>query len=216
MSDISNIIEFYKITTTLKDTIRTGWKYWNVKKERLESIAEHVYGTCMLAIAIWSESAPDIDICKVMMMLALHETEETIIGDMTPYDEGYDKKYIKGHEAVAKVFENMAQRDRCVALIEEFDEKATPEALFAYKIDKLECDFQAKRYDDLGQTSLDNAEDIIKFSPSIQNLKNNGAERTSDFFILTDKRHYRLGLNDGEEDIFTRLADYLLNNKVFD
>ena len=43
---------------------RTGWKTWNVKRDRLESVAEHVYGVQMLAIAMKSEYSYDIDINK--------------------------------------------------------------------------------------------------------------------------------------------------------
>ena len=40
--------------------IRTGWKDWNVKRERIESVAEHVYGVQMLAIAMKHEFEYDI------------------------------------------------------------------------------------------------------------------------------------------------------------
>lgn len=51
-----NIMHFYLLATQLKYKIRSGWdeKHWNVSKERLESIAEHVYGTCILALGIYS------------------------------------------------------------------------------------------------------------------------------------------------------------------
>jgi len=39
MNSAKNVIEFYTLCNSLKDTIRTGWKDWNVKRERLESVA---------------------------------------------------------------------------------------------------------------------------------------------------------------------------------
>ena len=83
---IKTILDYYILTSKLKDVIRSGWKAWGVKRERLESVAEHIYGTCMLAVAIWSETLPEVNISEVIMMLALHETEEVIIGDITPFD----------------------------------------------------------------------------------------------------------------------------------
>ncbi len=62
---INNIIKFYNLATTLKDKIRSGWKLWHVSKERLESVAEHIYGTYILAIAIDSEFEVNIDLNKV-------------------------------------------------------------------------------------------------------------------------------------------------------
>lgn len=45
---LKNAMRFYLLATQLKYKIRSGWdeKHWNVSKERIESIAEHVYGTC--------------------------------------------------------------------------------------------------------------------------------------------------------------------------
>ena len=50
---IQNIMQFYTMCVKLKNTIRTGPLVWNIKRERVESVAEHIYGTQMLAIAIY-------------------------------------------------------------------------------------------------------------------------------------------------------------------
>ena len=49
---LKNAMRFYLLATKLKYKIRSDWeeKHWNVSKERIESLAEHVYGTCILAI----------------------------------------------------------------------------------------------------------------------------------------------------------------------
>ena len=71
---IKTILDYYILTNRLKDLIRTGWKRWGVQKARLESVAEHIYGTCMLAVAIWSETLQEVNLSEVILMLALHET----------------------------------------------------------------------------------------------------------------------------------------------
>ena len=90
MNKAQKVIEFYTLTNVLKNTIRKGWLNWHVKAERVETVAEHVYATQMLALAMYSEYKYDIDIKKVIYMLAIHELEETIIGDLTFKD--IDKK----------------------------------------------------------------------------------------------------------------------------
>ena len=69
MSKEENVLRYYVLCNKLKDIVRTGWKDWHVKRERIESIAEHIYGTQMLAIAMKSEYQYDIDIEKVILML---------------------------------------------------------------------------------------------------------------------------------------------------
>ena len=79
MDSVQNVLNFYVLCNRLKDVIRTGWQDWHVKRGRIESVAEHVYSTQMLAIAMYSEFNYDLDILKVIYMLAIHELEETII-----------------------------------------------------------------------------------------------------------------------------------------
>jgi len=143
-----NVIDFYIICIRLKDTIRTGWTNWGVQKDRLESVAEHIYGTQMLAIAMWSEYKYDIDMTKVLTMLAVHELEETVIGDLTIFNTDAQTKKDMGHKAVTDILGKLSSGDTIKNLIFEFDERKTKEARFAYFCDKLEADLQCKIYDE--------------------------------------------------------------------
>ena len=86
MKKEENVINYYMLCNKLKNTIRKGWINWNIKAERVESVAEHIYGTLMLALAMKSEFEYDLDINKVLYMLAIHELGEIIIGDLTPFE----------------------------------------------------------------------------------------------------------------------------------
>ena len=153
-----NVIEFYVLCNKLKDVVRTGWEIWGVNRFRIESVAEHIYGAQMLAIAMWSEFKYDIDIAKVLTMLAVHEVEEIVIGDLTQWQITKDEKLIKGKEAVRKVFSKLGNAKKFEDLIDEFNAKQTKEAKFAYFCDKLECDLQSKIYDEEGCVDLNNQE----------------------------------------------------------
>lgn len=150
-----SVIEFYLMCNKLKRVIRTGWQDWNVKAERLESVAEHIYGVQMLALAMKSQYQYDIDISKVIKMLAVHELEEIFIGDLTLFQISKEEKDILGHEAVSKVLKDLIDRQEIKSLIVEFDERKTREAKFAYQCDKLECDLQSRVYDTNAEVSLD-------------------------------------------------------------
>ncbi len=158
MSKEQNVLNYYILCNTLKDVVRTGWKDWKVKRERIESIAEHVFGVQMLAIAMKSEYQYDIDIMKVIYMLAIHELGETIIGDLTSFQISKEEKEKIEHEAVHKILGSLIDGDKIEALFLEFDDHKTPEALFAYQCDKLECDIQCKLYDQEGCVDLEHQE----------------------------------------------------------
>ena len=150
------VLNYYVLCNKLKDVIRTGWKTWNVKRDRLESVAEHVYGVQMLAIAMKSEYSYDIDIMKVILMLAVHELGETVIGDLTQFDISKEEKEIIEHEAVSKILSGILDGKEIENLFLEFDSHSTKEAMFAYMCDKLECDLQCKLYDEEGCVDLNN------------------------------------------------------------
>ena len=214
MNKVENVIEYYVLTNKLKEVVRTGWKYWHVKKERLESIAEHIYGTCMLAIAVWSESLPTVNLAEVLMTLAVHETEELIIGDLTPYDKDYKDKNAKGEKAIEEIFKNLMCKEIYTTLIKNFNEQSTPEAIFAYKCDKLECDLQAKLYDERFNIKYEDADDKVKNDPRIVKLKERGAKKMSTFFLQSDKAKFPPAPEGEEADLFNEIFKYIEKNPI--
>ncbi len=149
MTKEENVIKFYVLCNRLKDLIRTGWLDWHVKRDRLESVAEHIYSTQMLAIAIHSEyNYSDIDLGKVIFLLAIHELGEIIIGDLTQFQISKEEKKKIEHEAVHKLLKNLISCENLEKLFIEFEEQKSKEAFFAYQCDKLECDLQSCLYDE--------------------------------------------------------------------
>ena len=107
-----NIIRFYILANKLKNIIRRGWIEIGIDKERLESDAEHIYGTLMLAIAINSEYELDLDMYKVLKILALHETEEILMPDYTVRSNITKlEKNEQGRVAVSKVVSGLASKN---------------------------------------------------------------------------------------------------------
>lgn len=205
---LRNSMRFYLLATQLKYKIRSGWDktHWNVSKERIESIAEHVYGTCILALSIDSEFKTNLDINKVIKMLVLHKLGEVIIGDITPFDNiTPEEKMKKEHEAMREVIGDLVNQEEFLSLLFEFDEKKTKEAIFAHHCDKLEADIQAKVYQDMGcQHSLDEQEDNVVFkSNKVQQMVKDGAQTAFDIWYEWDKSLYY------DDEDFARLLDYV-------
>ncbi len=208
MSKEENVVRYYVFCNRLKNIIRTGWKDWNVKRERIESVAEHIYGVQMLAIAMNSEYEYDIDIFKVIMMLAVHELEEIIIGDLTQFDISKQEKEKMGHEAVDIVLKGLTMKDEIKRLILEFDERKTTEAKFAYYCDKLECDLQCKLYDMEMCVNLNNQENNKSFyDPVVQELlkKENS---WSDMWLTFGQKRYNYDEN------FRAVSNFVMKNDI--
>ena len=202
---ILNVLHYYYETATLKEVERTGWKEWNVSRNRrIESIPEHIYGTQHLAMAIFSEFDLDIDIFKVVTMLSLYETEEINIGDKTPFDGISDADKLKmGKVAVNKTFSTLRKKEMFINIIDEFNERKTPEAIFAYLCDKMECDLQAKKYSDEGRCSFENVSPNVLGDVRVQKIIANGAKTVADVFIDYDTYRYT------ENNIFFDMIHFL-------
>ena len=204
MTKEERVINYYVLCNKLKTTIRTGWKDWKVNKERLESVAEHIYGTQMLAIAMKSEYEYDIDIYKVIMMLAVHELEEIYIGDLTSFQITKQEKMKIGTEAVKKVLSNLTNKLEIENLILEYEKRETKEAKFAYYCDKLECDLQCRLYDLEKTVDVTNQEGNISFNDErVQSLlkQNKG---WSEMWMLYGQSKYNY------DDNFKKVSDYAM------
>ncbi len=185
---IRNILQFYLLANELKDKIRSGWKAWNIDRERVESVAEHIYGTCILAIAIDSEFNLNVDIYKVVMMLVLHEIEEIKIGDLTPFDKvTKEEKRKLGKQAVEEILHNLNKKVKYIDLIEEFERMQTKESVFAKMCDKLEADIQCKIYCEEKCIDIDKEENInLRNDQRVKVLQEKGEKTLADLFIEND------------------------------
>lgn len=208
MSKEQNVINYYVICNRLKNVIRTGWKNWNVQRERIESVAEHIFGVQMLAIAMKSEYQYDVDIMKVIFMLAVHELGETVIGDLTQFQISKEEKEKLEHEAVHRILGGLLDGSQIESLFLEFDAHNTKESMFAYQCDKLECDLQSKLYDEEGCVNLEKQDgnDTLKDS-RVQELLKAGAS-WSTMWLRFGQQVYPYDNN------FRAVSDYAIHNDI--
>ncbi len=211
MSKENNIIRFYMIATQLKYKIRTGYIEVGIEKERLESVAEHIYGCLILAISISSEYDLDLDMYKVLKMITLHELEECLMPDytvrsnITPED-----KILKGKECVHNAVKGLYAAGEIEELLDEFNAHKTKESIFCYHIDKIECDFQAKMYDLEGVMSYEKAREDLPFYGDRADEIDRKSKTASDFWIEYDRPKYK------DDPIFEELLNEMQKKKELD
>lgn len=210
---IKEAMRFYLLATKLKYKIRSGWdqNHWNIKSDRIESVAEHVYGTSILAISLNSQFDLGVDMEKVLKMIAIHEIGEVLIGDITPFDNITPKqKEEMEHKAMRDVLGDLCEKDELFDLLLEFDEHKTKEGRFAYLCDKIEADIQAKVYQDKGcHHSLEEQDHNAAFkNPRTHEMIRNGAKEPFDIWYEWDKSRFE------DSEIFTKVLEYIKNNNT--
>ena len=184
----NNVIEFYKMANNLKNVVRTGWKEVGIPSDKVESVADHVYGTMILSLGIVSEAKLDLDLEKVFKMILIKELykgvsnkEESIITS----NKVEDKK-----ASVEKVVSKLSSNGDLLGIYDEYDSQSTKEAKFAKKVCKLESDLQAKIYEKNGDFTIENAKSDIDNYPDDIREKVGIIKNASDGWIIYDRDFY--------------------------
>ena len=209
---IKNVCEFYAITHKLKNTLRSGWQLWRVDADRFESVAEHIYGTQMLALAINCEFDLGFDMAKIALMLAIHEVGESIIGDVPRTGSPYTKeqKQKMEMEAVTKILGGICNSEKLMELFIEFEENNTREARFCNLIDRLECGLQIKYYEEQG--CVDFAKDRPQAcKDKMQPFIDEGITTLSGVWLTNYIRTIF-----GQDEVIKSIAQFAIENKIFE
>ena len=108
---------------------------------RRENSAEHSWHLIVAAMIMRERCRGDVDLLRVLEMLALHDLVEIDAGDTFAYDANHlTTKSEREAAAADRIFSLLPsdQAARCRALWEEFEEHASPEACFANALDRLQ------------------------------------------------------------------------------
>ena len=134
LKDIEFIVELDKMKTILRQTTL-------VDKSKRENDAEHSWHISVMAMILSEYANEEVDVCKVIKMLLVHDLVEIYAGDTFCYDvEGNKDKNERETKAADKIF-GMLDEDKgreLKKLWEEFEEMKTKEALFAASMDRLQ------------------------------------------------------------------------------
>jgi putative hydrolase of HD superfamily len=146
ITDVDGLLEFLRATEKLKVNRRSGY----TSDGEPESVAEHSWRVCMMALALQNELR-DVNLGKLLAMCVVHDLGEAIGGDIPAPEQARrvaaDPKATKSAAErqdlltlVAPLHESV--RTSIVALWDEYDAARSPEARVAKALDKLETILQ--------------------------------------------------------------------------
>ena len=133
---MQQIIDFVLELDKLKGVTR---KTRPLGLDRYENSAEHSWQIALLAASLAQHAEQPIDVNRVIGMLLVHDIGEIDTGDTLVYVEGgWDERKAAERAAVRRIFGLLpeAQAAHFMALWQEFDDAATPEARFAHAADR--------------------------------------------------------------------------------
>ena len=150
------VVEVFYEFNHLKTLYRQGWLRHGIPKDQCETVAEHSMGVALLALFLADEFFPALDKGKLIRMGLLHDFGEIYAGDIVPGKMSLEAKHALERKSVERVFAKLSRGRDYLAVWEEFEAQATPEARFMKEIDRLEMGLQASVYeqDGLGDLSV--------------------------------------------------------------
>ena len=133
---MQQIVDFVLELDKLKGVTR---KVKPLGLDRYENSAEHSWQLMLFAVSLAPYAAAPIDLDRVIKMLLVHDVGEIDTGDTIVYaEEGLAERKAAERVAVERIFGLLppAQAAPLLALWQEFEDAATPEARFAHAIDR--------------------------------------------------------------------------------
>jgi putative hydrolase of HD superfamily len=85
MTNAQDIIDLIRSASILKRVGRSGWSLAGVDCARLESVAEHTYGTVVVSMFISQyliKKKMELDLAKVTIMAMIHDLPESVTSDI--------------------------------------------------------------------------------------------------------------------------------------
>ncbi len=161
------LFDFFYLTTELKRVPRKGWKS-KVGIEHPESVADHTYGTALMAMVF--SDAHNLDTEKILKMALLHDLAESITGDYMPEEISKENKETAENEAIKEILAKLPNSIACKYenIWNEYTQAKTKESVLLHEIDKFEMAIQAVKYSSEGFSNeklamfIDSAKNGIK------------------------------------------------------
>lgn len=128
------ILEIDALKRVLRQTLLTDGS-------RRENSAEHSWHLALMAPLLAEYAATPVDLLRVIKMLLVHDVVEIDAGDAFAYDAGANEgKEERERRAARRIFGLLPdeQGAELLALWEEFEAAATPEARYAIALDRLQ------------------------------------------------------------------------------
>jgi putative hydrolase of HD superfamily len=130
------LVEADRLKDVLRRTVTTGGR-------RPENSAEHTWHIVLFAMTLAEHAeAKQLDLLRVLRMLAIHDLVEIDAGDTFAYDTGgmagqHEREALAANRIFGLLPPDQAMEFR--ALWDEFEAKATPEARFALACDRFQA-----------------------------------------------------------------------------
>ncbi|HSG90878.1 MAG TPA: HD domain-containing protein [Pseudomonadales bacterium] len=139
-ASLEGALAFIREAERLKSVTRFAW----TSTGRRESTAEHTWRLCLMAM-VFEPRLADIDLARLLKLCVIHDLGEAIHGDVPATEQDPDDDRSARERLDLQTLMTSLEPDQqahFLALWDEYEQAASPEARIAKGLDKLETIIQ--------------------------------------------------------------------------
>jgi putative hydrolase of HD superfamily len=144
--DLAPLLDVLRAAERLKHTTRNAY----TADGAVETVAAHTWRVAFMALLV-APHFPEVEVGRLVQICLVHDLGEAISGDVPAPEQERRRALDPTHDKAAEERADLltllaplapADRDRLLALWDEYEANATPEARLAKALDKLETILQ--------------------------------------------------------------------------
>lgn len=226
-------VKLFMLFDILGDTVRSGMLQWQIERDRLEDVKNHILDLILIAKILEKYLPSYIDMNKVIEYIIVHDLPEAITGDITKFEGISDEEIDRVTKlAIEYIIEHFNSIMDFATLIPAYEEKRDIESKIVKMIDKVHSattfiKYQAERNIDMNKPTI---MDSLRYHPFVDEKIKEGYDLADIFYEFHIKavsfndeelKKYNISREDADKIVFAikSFADELykqkLNNTLF-
>ena len=159
---MENEVKLFMVFDILGDTERTGPLLWQIKRERLEDVKNHIFDLILITRILKKFFPPTLDYDKMIDYIICHDLPEAITGDITKFEGVSDEERKRVTNLaityLVKRFDGILPLN---TILNNYENKVDIEAKVVHMIDKVHSSTTFIKYQSEQDIDMNNP-NIIK------------------------------------------------------
>ena len=208
--NFKNDVKLFMVFDILGDTERTGPHLWQIDRNRLEDVKNHVLDLLLMVRILKKYFPENLDYNKISDYILCHDLPEAITGDITKF-EGVSSEEIKRVTAIAIDYLDETFKDvmDVGSIIRKYEARDDLESKVVNMLDKLHSSTTFIKYESESHVDMDDPRIIpeLRQHPFVVEKINEGKDLADIFFEfhmkavnITDEECEQYGISRDEAD----------------
>jgi putative hydrolases of HD superfamily len=131
---LTDLLAFIDFTHQIREVKRS---MWNRGSKQFENDSEHSFQLAITALYVIDENQLQLDAFRAMSLALVHDAVEVYSGDTCAFRGKTQSQHDREAKAIKQLKESWPKQKLLHSLVDEYEQRTSPEAKFVYALDKL-------------------------------------------------------------------------------